>query len=336
MRSHWFWLLANCALIAFMFLGMRVLENGPTPPQTEFDAARSFKTLDSLNPGGFPHPTGSDENRRVRERIEATLESYGYEPSLQTTDLCTSMHAGCTAIENIIAVKKGAAPDAGAILVTAHYDSAPVAPGAGDDLAGVAAMLETARVTAQENFRNEIIFLFADGEETGLRGAMAFAWRHPAMARVKLAINFEGRGVSGPSAMFETSDNNARLIEIFSGSAHRPVANSLMFEVYRKMPNNTDMTIYKQAGAAGLNFAFSRGVALYHSSRDNAGNLNLNSIAHHGDNLLSVLRAAASMDLPASNRGTRVLATCIRCWAKPEASRRAGASGSVASWTEWG
>lgn len=297
MKSIWFWLAFNAALMAFMFLGLRVLNEGPTLSHTDFNADRAFDTLQALNPDNLPHPAGSAENIRVRERIEERLRSFGYQIELQKADYCTPTWPGCTAIENIVAIKRGGSESGDAILLTSHYDSAPVAPGAGDDLAGVSAMLEIARVTADKSYVNDVIFLFADGEETGLRGAMAFAEQHPSMARVKLALNVEARGVAGPSAMFETSDDNSRLIEIFAKSARRPIANSLMFEVYRKMPNNTDLTVYKKAGAPGLNFAFSRGVSLYHSSLDDIAHLSRRSLAHHGDNLLTALDRAASLPL---------------------------------------
>ena len=59
------------------------------------------------------------------------------------------------------------------------------------------------------------MFLFADAEESGLRGAMLFAERHPLMKRVGLVVNLEARGVSGPSAMFETGADNAGLIRLY-------------------------------------------------------------------------------------------------------------------------
>ncbi len=52
-----------------------------------------------------------------------------------------------TAVDNIVAVHKGTA-DGKAILATAHYDSVPAGPGAADDGAGTAVMLELARKLA--------------------------------------------------------------------------------------------------------------------------------------------------------------------------------------------
>jgi putative aminopeptidase FrvX len=66
--------------------------------------------------------------------------------------------------------------------VTAHYDSVPAGPGASDDGVGTAVVLELAREMARRKTENDFIFLITDGEETGLRGAYAFAQRHRAGA----------------------------------------------------------------------------------------------------------------------------------------------------------
>ncbi|HRP11829.1 MAG TPA: M28 family peptidase, partial [Terricaulis sp.] len=262
-----------------------------------FDSASAYATLTRINPENRAHPIGSAHNRLIRTRIETELRALGYAPEIQSDLICTDFAPGCSFVENIVAVKDGAGEDI--ILVTAHYDSAPIAPGAGDDLAGIAVMLEIARRIAETPTQNDIVFLFADGEEAGLRGAMAFARKHPLMERVELVLNMEARGVSGPSAMFETSAGAAPLIQAFAQSAPHPVANSLFYEVYRRMPNNTDLTIYKDAGAMAMNFAFSREVALYHSARDDNAHLSQASMAHHGENISAVL--AALQDAPLEN-----------------------------------
>jgi hypothetical protein len=299
-RTPWTWLAGYGLLLALLWAGTAVLREGPAPASLDFDTERAFATARALIPDDRPHPSGSDENARVAARITTLLEHYDYTVQRQAELLCTDFSPGCTQLENLVAVKPGRQPGGDAILLTAHYDSAPGAPGAGDDIAGVAALLEVARLLAAEPpLANDVIFLIADAEEAGLRGAMAFAERHPLMPRVQLVFNLEARGVTGPSLMFETSEGNAALLELFAASASRPVATSLMYEVYRRMPNNTDFTIYRDAGAPGLNFAFSRGVALYHSSRDDLKRLNPASLGHHGDNVLHLVRQAGNTDLAA-------------------------------------
>ncbi len=301
MKSPWLWLATVTIVIALMLFGLRSGEHAPTAAPRIFDAANASATLERLNPERAAHPVGSAHNQLIRTRIEAELRALGYSPEIQAELICTNLSPGCSFVENVIAVKDGAGDDA--IMVTAHYDSAPISPGAGDDLAGIAVMLEIAREIADRETQNDIVFLFADGEEAGLRGAMAFAEHHPLMERIDLVLNMEARGVTGPSSMFETSANAERLVGIFAESATHPVANSLFYEVYRHMPNNTDVTIYKNHGAMAMNFAFSRGAALYHSARDDAAHLSRDSLAHHGDNVLSALLPLADTRMDELRQG---------------------------------
>ncbi len=292
------WLLAWSIILLVLLAGMQSLVSGPDPDDLDFDTASAFAIAGKLIPDHRPHPTGSTENSRVKARISAELQDYGYQVMEQNETWCTDFSPGCSRVQNLYAIKSGSRPDGDAIMLTAHYDSVPGTPGAGDDIAGVAAMLQIARELSQATtLRNDVIFLFADAEETGLRGAMAFAEGHPLMQRVKLVINLEARGASGPSALFETSAGNARLVREFAAVASRPVGTSLMYEVYRKMPNNTDLTIYKKAGAMGMNFAFSRSAALYHSARDDLQHLSQTSLGHHGDNMLQLVRRFADLDM---------------------------------------
>jgi hypothetical protein len=81
------------------------------------------------------------------------------------------------------------------LLLNAHYDSSAAGPGAGDDGAGVATLLEVASILKGEPLRRPVTFLFNEGEELGLVGARAFLQRDPLAARVDSLINLEARGV---------------------------------------------------------------------------------------------------------------------------------------------
>ena len=64
--------------------------------------------------------------------------------------------------------------------MVAHYDSVPSSPGAGDNAASVAAILEAIRaLKAGSALRNDLIVLFTDGEELGLLGAKGFVETYP-------------------------------------------------------------------------------------------------------------------------------------------------------------
>jgi hypothetical protein len=270
---------------------------GADAPDVVFSAIRAEAILRELLAENRPHVAGSPENRVVRDRVLAQLANAGYEAEIQSRFHCNPLFGTCSPVENIIAVKPGSVGKH-AVLLTAHYDSGWAGPGAADDGSGTAAILEIARMASNfPPFENDVIFLITDSEENGLIGAEAFAEHHPLFERVKAVINLEARGVSGPSAMFETGDGNRSVIRMLSKNLDRPVANSLTYEIYKRMPNDTDYSVYRSRGVMGVNFAFVQGVALYHSRLDTPDHLDLGSLQHHGDNAWSMLTALGDRDL---------------------------------------
>lgn len=261
------------------------------PPGT-FSAGRAGELLDGLYAELGPHVAGSPANAVLRDRIVQVLEASGYRPEVQRRYDCNPMFATCAPVENIIAVLDGSGATAAAILLTSHYDSNWAGPGVADSGAGVAAVLEIARMAAQTGpFRHDLVFLLTDAEEQGLNGAHAFAALHPLFARVRAVINLEARGVAGSSAMFETADGNRGMIRLLAKNLERPVANSLTYEMYRRMPNDTDFSVYRAHPLSGVNFAFTEGVSAYHSAIDDLARLDRASLQHHGQNAWAVLRA---------------------------------------------
>jgi hypothetical protein len=97
--------------------------------------------------------------------------------------------------------------------------------------------------------------------------------------------------------MFETSDKNGWLIKEFAKAAPHPAANSLGQAIYELMPNNTDFTIFKDAGFAGLNFAFISGLSHYHKPLDNLTNLDHRTLQHQGSIALALTRHFGNLDL---------------------------------------
>ncbi|MCZ6830576.1 MAG: M28 family peptidase, partial [Gammaproteobacteria bacterium] len=288
-----------CALV---LLGVLRSFSAPEPlaadaPEVEFSARRSEAILRDLLHDGVPHVAGSPANLVVLKRIISHLESSGYEVDIQSRFHCNPLFGACSPVDNLIAVKPGSAGK-NAVLLTAHYDSGWTGPGAADDAAGTAAVLEIARMASDfPPFKNDIIFLLSDSEENGLIGADAFAQHHSLFAKVKVVVNLEARGITGSSALFETGEGNRGIIRMFAKNVTRPVANSLVNEIYKRMPNDTDYTVYKRKGVMGLNFAFSQGVAVYHSAIDDPDHLDIGSLQHHGDNAWSMMKALADRDL---------------------------------------
>jgi hypothetical protein len=75
------------------------------------------------------------------------------------------------------------------------------------------------------------------------------------------------------------------------------VANSINREVYRRMPNDTDFSVYRELGRSGFNFAFTDGAAVYHSAIDDLQQLDIRSLQHHGQNAWALLQVLDQRDL---------------------------------------
>jgi hypothetical protein len=261
-------------------------------PPTVFSAHRTIGILHDLVDDGVPHPIGSPAGARLREVIVERLSALGYTPELQTGWVCNE--GACGNPVNIIARLGGDSEDRSSVLLAGHYDSVPAGPGASDDGAAVASMLEIARILrARPAPRHPIVLLFTDGEEAGLLGASLFV-RGATSADVKAAVNMEARGTSGPSLMFETGTANAWLMRLYDSAIARPLTNSLFYVVYKRLPNDTDFTVFKTAGFQGFNFAYIGHVGRYHTPLDSAANADPSSIQHQGDNALAALSALAN------------------------------------------
>ena len=279
---------------------------GPDAPANAFSSSRAMESLRVI--AQRPRPIGSLEHAAVRTYLIQQLNALGLQTEVQTST------RDAATINNVVALLKGSG-DGPAVLLSAHYDTVVNSPGANDDGAGVATLLETARaLKASPPLKNDLIFLFTDGEERGLLGAIAFVEQHPIAKRAALALNFEARGAGGPAVMFETSENNAALIAEFAKAAPYPNASSLSYEIYRRLPNNTDLTVFKYAGIAGLNFAYFDDLNRYHSPSDNVENINEAGLQHHGTYALALARHFGNASLDTSSSGNAIYFDLLGRW----------------------
>jgi hypothetical protein len=279
---------------------------GPSPkpetaPAREFSAARAMALVRELLAENVAHPVGTPENARVRDRVVQRFRSLGYETTIQRRFACNAA-AVCATVENILARMPGAA--ASTVAVVAHYDSVGAGPGGSDDAAGTAVLLETARAVRGTEFRNSVLFLVTDGEEAGLLGAEGFVADAALAKDVAALINIEHRGTSGPSYMFETSRDNRWLIGKLDFDL--PITSSLFYTIYDRLPNDTDVTIFKRAGKTAINFGALGNPLRYHTPRDDAAHVDPRTLQHGGDNVLAALRALGDADLTARSSGNAV------------------------------
>ncbi|NOT10570.1 MAG: M28 family peptidase [Methylococcaceae bacterium] len=263
---------------------------------SEFSSARAMRYLRSI--AQKAHPTGTTENDKVRNYLVTELKALGLEPQIQSAFAINNQGKQRTVgyVNNIL-VRIPGSHSGKALLLAAHYDSTHTGPGAADDGASVAAILETLRALKNlPRLQNDLICLFSDGEEAGLLGAEAFVAEHPWAKGLGLALNFEYRGNSGPVVMFETSPKNGNLIKGLANTPH-PLGNSLMYEVYKRLPNDTDMSVFKRTGIAGMNYAAIEGYISYHTQLDRPELMQEASLQHLGETMLNLVQYFGHADL---------------------------------------
>jgi hypothetical protein len=275
-----------------------------TASPSVFSAERAIAYERDILGGDVPHPIGSPAHDAVRERLAATFRTLGYDVTIQKSFICNSS-VTCAPVANVIARVPGETRQ-DALVLAAHYDSVPAGPGASDDGVGVAAVVETARALRNEHFRNPIVYLVTDGEEIALLGAEGFVDDPPSLRGAAAVINVEARGTNGPSFLFETSRRNEWIARVIAHALPRPATSSLYYDIYELLPNDTDLTIFKRAGLAGIGFAHIGRPIHYHTPLDNFANVSLPTLQHHGDHTLAMARALAATDLRQRSSGNAV------------------------------
>ena len=269
-------------------------------PPTEFSSGRALEHVRAI--AKEPHPMGSPENRAVRDYLVEELGALGVEPEVQKTIaahyIFVDGFAEAGTPENVLARLEGTNDGGKAFLLMAHYDSVSTAPGAGDDGAGVAAMLETLRaLKAGPPLKNDVIFLFTDGEERGLLGARAFVESHPWAEDVGVVLNLEGRGNTGPAIMYRTNDENGWLIREFAKATPYPFATSDTAAFFAFSGGGSDLRVFLDAGLTGMDVAHTEGHAYYHTPLDNPEEFDERSLQHTGSYALSLTRHFGNVSL---------------------------------------
>jgi hypothetical protein len=266
-------------------------------PLTEFSTQRAFKQVRAIS--HQPHYVGSKNHEEVAQYLLKELQELGLETSVQE-GYTLSDWGNLVQSKNILARIKGT-DSSKALLLLSHYDSAPhsYSLGASDAGSGVATILESIRTFLYNKtaHKNDIIILFTDAEELGLNGAALFVTKHQWAKEIGVVLNFEARGSSGPSYMLmETNGGNAGLVNEFAAAkVPLPASNSLMYSIYKMLPNDTDLTVFREQGnIQGYNFAFIDDHFNYHTAQDDSKHLNKKTLEHQGTYLMPLLQYFAN------------------------------------------
>jgi hypothetical protein len=269
-------------------------------PLSEFSTQRALNHVEAISKQ--PHYVGSKNHEEVADYLVVELKELGLEVHLQEGTTLSDW-GNLVKSKNITARIRGSA-NTKALLLLSHYDSAPhsYAHGAADDASGLGVILEGIRAFLHNKtpHKNDIIILFSDAEELGLNGAALFVTQNAWAKEIGLALNFEARGTAGPSYMLmEVNNGNSAIVQGFAAAnVQYPVSNSLMYSIYKMLPNDTDLTVFREQGKVqGLNFAFIDDHFNYHTKQDDLAHLSLKSVAHQGSYLMPLLTHFSNSDL---------------------------------------
>lgn len=265
-----------------------------TPP-SDFSAERARRHLEILGRDIGSRPLGTPANAAARTYLTQQLTALGLEPRIQSA-VAHNAHGVTGLVHNVIGTLDGARAEA--IVLVAHYDSVATGSGAVDDALGTAVVMEAARVLASRRSRHwSLIAVLTDGEEEGLLGAEAAVVDPEIQRRARVVLNLEAMGGGTPVMLFETGPGNKWLVDAWARSAPRPRGASFTDEIYRRMPNDTDFSVFRRAGLPGLNFSAIGDSYSYHTSLERPERVADAALVHAGATTVAIVDALEREDI---------------------------------------
>ena len=304
------------ALVALLLALVLTVVGTTTPwpasvdrPVQDFSAKRALADVQVI--ASAPHPAGSVADARLRDWLVARLTGLGMTVRIDTFaadphHIARFINWGSPAdqphtLANIVAVLPGRDRTLPAVALMAHHDSVAGSPGAADDGAGLAAIIETVRAIASApRPARDLIVVFTDAEEIGLDGARHFFLGAPPPAdrmrdHIGAVINLEARGGGGRATLFQTAHANGEAVAFAARAVRHPAGSSLAVFLYRILPNDTDLTMAlpwaEPRGVPAYNYAFIGRPGLYHSPKATADRLDQGALQDIGSQVLDLTYA---------------------------------------------
>lgn len=267
------------------------------------DSGNTLKHIDELNK--TPRQWKSAGYDRAVDYVVQQLSDAGWDVTVE--ELETGGWAGSGKLRNVVAERRGTAPDAERKLVVAgaHLDSVRGAPGANDNASGSSTLIELARSFDGIDTKNDIRLVWFDGEEAGLLGSRAHVKANSAdsdrtIAMINMDMVGSQNGDVGASLGARTRSG---LADALKGVLLRTGLGGV---VRSETHSRSDHASFDGAGIPALDFGVSvrtinRDDPFYHSPKDTLDKINPQVLEGYGD-----LIAVTLLDL--ANRGSRTIA----------------------------
>ncbi len=191
--------LAGALLAAFLFLRLagdraeRVAIPAMTP---RFNADSAFITTRILSENFGNRVTGGPRAQDAAAYLAARFRMLGLTPTTQ--DFPIVIKSQLLRGRNVVARSPGRTP--GTIVLVAHYDGQTTSDqSSGDNAAGVAVLLELARVFERAGHRHTIVYLATDATEWGMVGTRHFVelLEDPRQIIAAISIDHVQNGLGG-------------------------------------------------------------------------------------------------------------------------------------------
>lgn len=171
----------------------------------EFSKEKAFEHIKYMAGTIGPRPMGSPQEIEALAYTAKKLAEYGCEVGWQVVSQSKSVNTNSA---NVYGLLRGESNRE--IVLGAHIDSAgPEIPGANDDVSGVAALIELARVYSQRPHHSTLVFVAFGGEESGLVGSRHFVEHYP-LDNVALMLQLDMTSNDSPLMLWpETKEHQA-------------------------------------------------------------------------------------------------------------------------------
>jgi len=245
-----------------------------------------------------PRYTGTENCSKAAQYIYDTFQSLGL-----FTQMEPWAYAGFES-QNVVATLNGTGHSDAVVLMTAHYDTVLVSPGADDDASGVATILAAAHVMSDYTFNHTIRFVAFSGEEVGTYGSFHHArWAYERGDNIVAVINIDMVGFAestrggGLLRVFQTQ-RTKWLSELFINVSNR--YHEFIDLTVEAIPNyiGADHQAFLDYGYDGVFCAHYDGYPWGHSENDTLDHINATYHVKATRLLLSIVATLASRVIP--------------------------------------
>lgn len=281
----------------------------------DFSKEKAFEHIKYMAGTIGPRPMGSPQEKAALAYTAEKLAEVGcqvewqYIPHSVRTRISGGMN---TSSANVIGRLQGQSDRE--IVIGAHIDSAgPEIPGANDDVSGVAAFLEVARVMSQEPHYSTYVFVAFGGEESGLVGSNYFVENYP-LEDVKLMLQLDMTSNDSPLMVWlETTEHQSPewLVSASIDAYHALGYRDIIYPTHFQSLNGSlggagsDHEPFMRKGIPAIAFVSDVRFPI-HTRNDSVENFQVDGLERSGTLILELLRRF-DREQPEANKGYYML-----------------------------